>query len=173
VKFGTVRCRVISVDVRDDHDDETVSPDRQDTPPPVGDAEPARPVSTPEPPVGLGRDLVLYSLARFGIVAAVAVVLALVGVPALIGVVVGLIVGLPLAMLLFRGWHNRVSAGLAARAAIRREQRSRLRAELRGESAGQPDADTGADSAVTPDHPSDVPPDPRREHVGGPTENRR
>jgi Flp pilus assembly protein TadB len=82
---------------------------------------------------GLGRDLALYTLARLALVVVVAVVLVLAGVPLLISVGVGVIAGLPLSMLLLRGLHNRVSAGLAARSAARRAQRARLRAELRGE----------------------------------------
>ena len=109
-----------------------------DAPAAAGDAANQAGLRVPE---GLGRDLVLYSLARFGIVAVVAVVLSLAGVPLVLGLAAGLILGLPLAMLLFRGWHNRVSAGLAVRAAIRREQRAKLRAELRG-ADGEDDAGT-------------------------------
>lgn len=104
--------------------------DETDAPAQVEQTEPAAELRVPD---GLGRDLVLYSLARFGIIAVVAVVLSVVGVPLVLGLAAGLIVGLPLAMLLFRGWHNRVSHGLGVRAAIRREQRDKLRAELRGE----------------------------------------
>jgi uncharacterized protein DUF4229 len=114
--------------VREAHD-ETETPAQADQPTPVAELR---------VPDGLGRDLVLYSIARFGIVAVVAVVLSLVGVPLVLGLAAGLILGLPVAMLLFRGWHNRVSTGLAVRAAIRREQRATLRAELRG----QADSDT-------------------------------
>lgn len=68
--------------------------------------------------------------------AVVAVALALVGVPLLFGIAVGLIVGLPMSVLLFRERHNRVVAALGARGASRRAQRERLRAQLRGELAG-------------------------------------
>lgn len=106
----------------------------------------------PSPPEHLGRDLTLYSLARFGLVAVVAVVLALVGVPILIGIIVGLVLGLPLSMLALRPLHNRVSAGLAARSAIRRAQRDRLRAELRGEAseASEPFESGDPDAAARP-----------------------
>ena len=94
-------------------------------------------VDTPLPvvPPHVGRDLAVYVLARFVLVAAVAVVLTLINVPLLISIMVGLILGLPVSMLLFRGWHDRVAAGLAARGMVRRAARDRLRAELRGETA--------------------------------------
>lgn len=92
---------------------------------------------TPElPPVPphLGRDLGLYVLARFALVAAVAAVLTVINVPLLIAIAVGLVVGLPLSMVVLRGWHQRVARGLAARGMVRRAAREQLRAELRGES---------------------------------------
>ena len=107
-----------------------------DAPAQAGDTPAQAELRVPE---GLGRDLILYSAARFGIIAVVAVVLSLAGVPLVLGLAAGLILGLPLAMLLFRGWHNRVSAGLAVRSALRREQREKLRAELRGEDGTERD----------------------------------
>jgi Protein of unknown function (DUF4229) len=89
----------------------------------------------PEVPAHLGRDLLLYVLARFALVAVVATVLTLINVPLLISILVGLVLGLPVSMLLLRGWHERISAGLAARGMVRRAARDRLRSELRGETA--------------------------------------
>jgi hypothetical protein len=97
----------------------------------------------PQPPAvppHVGTDLALYVLARFALVAVVAVVLTLVHVPLLISIAVGLVAGLPLSMIMLRGWHQRVARGLAARGAARRAARDRLRAELRGENAATPDA---------------------------------
>jgi hypothetical protein len=96
----------------------------------------------PEVPPHIGRDLALYVLARFALVVAVALVLALVNVPLLVSIAVGLVAGLPLSMVLLRGWHQKIARGLAARGMARRAARDQLRAELRGE--GVPDA-------VTPD----------------------
>jgi hypothetical protein len=94
----------------------------------------------PPVPPHVGRDLALYVLARLALIAVVAVVLGLVDVPLLISVAVGVVIGLPLSMVVLRGWHERVSAGLAARGAVRRAQREALRAELRGEPATDPAA---------------------------------
>ena len=89
----------------------------------------------PEVPAHLGRDLTLYVLARFALVVAVAAVLTLINVPLLVSIAVGLVVGLPVSMVVLRGWHQRVAAGLAARGMVRRAARDRLRAELRGETS--------------------------------------
>jgi Protein of unknown function (DUF4229) len=104
-----------------------------------GPANPALPTVPPH----VGRDLALYVLARFALVAVIAVILTLINVPLLISVAVGLVVGVPLSMVVLRGWHERVAAGLAARGMVRRAARDALRAELRGDSrsgTASPDA---------------------------------
>jgi hypothetical protein len=89
----------------------------------------------PEVPPHVGRDLALYVLARFALVVTIAAVLTLINVPLLVSIAVGLVVGLPVSMVVLRGWHERVAAGLAARGMVRRAARDRLRAELRGETS--------------------------------------
>jgi hypothetical protein len=96
-------------------------------------AEPTAAAAPPVPP-HLGRDLTLYVLARFALVAVVTVVLGFVNVPLLIAIAVGLVVGLPLSLVVLRGQHEKIAAGLAARGMARRAARDQLRAELRGES---------------------------------------
>jgi hypothetical protein len=98
----------------------------------------ARQPALPVVPAHVGRDLALYVLARFALVAVVAVILALINVPLLVAIAVGLVAGVPLSMVVLRGWHDRVTAGLAARGAVRRAARDRLRAELRGETRSGP-----------------------------------
>lgn len=94
----------------------------------------------PPVPPHVGRDLALYILARLALIAIVAVVLGFANVPLLIAIAVGVVIGLPLSMVVLRGWHEKVSAGLAARGMVRRAAREELRAELRG--------DRGADGGV-------------------------
>ncbi|CRK60176.1 POSSIBLE CONSERVED MEMBRANE PROTEIN [Alloactinosynnema sp. L-07] len=77
----------------------------------------------------LGRDIALYTAARVAIVAAVTGALALFDIPLLVALAIGIVVGFPLGLLLFRGLNERVTAGLAERYA----DRDRLRAELRGD----------------------------------------
>ncbi|MGH3620452.1 MAG: DUF4229 domain-containing protein [Sciscionella sp.] len=84
------------------------------------------------------RDLTLYTLARLGLVAVVACLLVLSRVPLLIAVAVALVVGFPLALLLFRRLNARVATGLARHGAAREAERARLRAQLRGESSDDP-----------------------------------
>ena len=81
----------------------------------------------------LGRDLALYVLARFGLIAVVAVILLLFRVPLLVALAVGIVVGLPVGLLAFRGLNARVTAGLAVRNERRARERAKLRAQLRGE----------------------------------------
>jgi hypothetical protein len=102
--------------------------------------------SVPEVPAHLGRDLALYVIARFALVAVVAAVLTAAHVPLLISIAVGIILGVPLSMVVLRGWHAKLAVGLAARGMVRRAARDRLRAELRGETASEshaPDANLG------------------------------
>ncbi|WP_158886502.1 DUF4229 domain-containing protein [Amycolatopsis anabasis] len=86
----------------------------------------------------LGRDVTLYVLARFGLVAVIAVVLILVKVPLLVALAVGIVAGLPIGLLAFRGLNARVTAGLAVRNEKRARERAKLRAQLRGEDPEEP-----------------------------------
>jgi ABC-type bacteriocin/lantibiotic exporter with double-glycine peptidase domain len=86
----------------------------------------------------LARDLTLYTIARFGMVAIVTLLLMLAKVPALVALAVSVVVMMPLSLLVFRRLRRRVAAGLAERNAERSARRAQLRAQLRGEQA--PDA---------------------------------
>ncbi|MBW0119306.1 DUF4229 domain-containing protein [Pseudonocardia abyssalis] len=89
---------------------------------------------TSPPAPGLLPTIGLYALARLGLVAVVAALLALAGVPVLVAVLVGLIVALPLSMVLFRGLRSRLDAALAEASRRRGVEREALRSRLRGES---------------------------------------
>ncbi|WP_300008375.1 DUF4229 domain-containing protein [Pseudonocardia sp.] len=89
--------------------------------------------STPPPGPGLLPTVVLYTLARLGLVAVITLVLTLFGVPAIIAVLVALIVALPLSMVLFRGMRSRLDAAIAETTRRRAVEREALRARLRGE----------------------------------------
>lgn len=81
----------------------------------------------------LWRYLLLYTLARLALIAVITVALALVDVPLLVALAVGIIVAFPLSLVLFRGLRNKTTVALAARNSRRDAERERLRAELRGE----------------------------------------
>jgi len=94
-------------------------------------------VGTPQTaPTGsaLVRDVVLYTAARLAMVAIMALLLVLAGVPLLVSVLLALVVAVPLSMLLLGALRARVNAGLAAQGARRRAERDRLRQQLRGDS---------------------------------------
>lgn len=87
------------------------------------------------PPTGpaLARDVALYTVARLAMVAAVALILVLAGVPLLVSILLALVVALPLSMLLLGSLRTRVSAGLAVARTRRKAERDRLRRQLRGD----------------------------------------
>lgn len=81
----------------------------------------------------LNRDLVLYTLARFGLLAVIALLLVLAEVPAVVALLLALVVSLPLSVIVLPGLRARVNAGVAAMIQRRRAERDRLRAQLRGD----------------------------------------
>lgn len=86
---------------------------------------------------GFVWDVVLYSTARLGVVAVVAVGLVLLEVPLLVAVLIALVVALPMSMVLLRPLRVRVAEGMAAASARRRAERARLRDQLRGKGASE------------------------------------
>jgi membrane protein implicated in regulation of membrane protease activity len=92
-------------------------------------AAPAAPSGEP----GLAGVLVLYVLARVGLLALIAGLLVLAGTPLVIALLVALIVALPLSMLVFRGLRARLDTALAVARERRGAQRAALREGLRGE----------------------------------------
>lgn len=101
--------------------------------------EPAGPDGLAAARRALARDLVLYTLARLGlVVVVVAVVLGAAAlfsaeIPLLVAVVVGVVVALPLSLVLLSGLRTRVNTGLEVVSARRRADKEDLRARLRGE----------------------------------------
>ena len=77
--------------------------------------------------------LVAYTLARLCLVALVAGLLVLAGVPLVLAILIGVVAALPLSMLLLRGLRKRMDAGVAAVQERRTAQREVLRARLRGD----------------------------------------
>ncbi|MDQ3990597.1 MAG: DUF4229 domain-containing protein [Actinomycetota bacterium] len=81
----------------------------------------------------LNRDLVLYTLARLGLLAVIALLLVLAGVPVVVALLLALVVSLPLSVIVLPGLRARVNAGVAEMVQRRRAERDRLRAQLRGD----------------------------------------
>lgn len=109
---------------------------------------------------GLGATLALYVLARLALVAVLAALLVLAGVPLIIAVLVALIVALPLSMILFRGLRARLDGALVAARERRSRERAALRARLRG------DADEPGPRAPDSDEPAQHQPDRGEDRPG-------
>jgi hypothetical protein len=75
----------------------------------------------------------LYTVARLAMVAAMALILVLAGVPLLVSILIALVVALPLSMVLLGSLRARVNTGLAVVGERRRAERDRLRRQLRGD----------------------------------------
>ena len=92
-------------------------------------------VAPQTPPTGstLARDVVLYTVARLAMVAAIALILVLAGVPLPVSILLALVVALPLSIVLLGSLRARVNAGLALVGERRRTERDRLRRQLRGD----------------------------------------
>jgi hypothetical protein len=98
-------------------------------------AEPPRSPDSPldSPPRSLGVAIARYGSARLTLVAALTVVLVLVGVPLLVAVMVALVVALPLSLVLFPKLRRELDAAMAVTGQRRKEQKARLRSQLSGE----------------------------------------
>ena len=92
-------------------------------------------VAPQTPPTGstLARDVALYTVARLAMVAAIALILVLAGVPLPVSILLALVVALPLSIVLLGSLRARVNAGLALVGEHRRTERERLRRQLRGD----------------------------------------
>jgi hypothetical protein len=92
-------------------------------------------VAPQTPPTGstLARDVALYTVARLAMVAAMALILVLAGVPLLVSILLALVVALPLSIVLLGSLRARVNTGLAVVGERRRAERDRLRRQLRGD----------------------------------------
>lgn len=90
------------------------------------------------PAPSLAPALLVYTAARLGLIAVVAGVLLVAGVPLLLALLIGLIVALPLSMVLLKGPRARLDAALAASGARRSAERDALRARLRGNDPDEP-----------------------------------
>jgi len=86
----------------------------------------------------LAGDIALYTLARLGLLVVIALLLVLVGVPAVVALLLAFVVSLPLSLFLLRDLRLRVGAGLTEATERRRMERERLRAQLRGEEGRRP-----------------------------------
>ena len=98
--------------------------------------------------------LVAYTLARLCLVAVVAGLLVLAGVPLVLAVLIGVVAALPLSMLLLRGLRKRMDASLAVVRERRAAQREVLRARLRGDDLRESDEGAEREADASEHRPS-------------------
>ena len=97
----------------------------------------------------LARDVLVFSAARLGLVVAIAGLVlgvsALLGatVPLVVALLIAVVAALPLSLLLFQGLRRRVNEGIVVVDAQRRAERERLQARLSGDPEQGPEARGG------------------------------
>ena len=95
-------------------------------------AESTTPGTPPPAPPRILPWLLLYTLGRLAIAAALVALLWLAGLGSFPGLLFGVLLSMPVAYLVLRPVRDRLTAALAARNAARRAQREDLRARLTG-----------------------------------------
>ena len=93
---------------------------------------PAGPTGAPATPPKILPWLVIYTVGRFAIAAALVLLLWLVGLGSFPGLLFGLLLSMPVSYLLLRPSRERLSEALAARSLARRTAKEDLRTRLSG-----------------------------------------
>ncbi len=112
----------------------TPDPSRADGPATADQPEPSPDRSAGTPPAGPLGPLLIYTVLRIGLIAALTAALTLF-MPLIVALLFAIIVQLPLSWVLFAGPRRRVNEAMAASSAHRRAERERLRAALAGQDA--------------------------------------
>lgn len=95
-------------------------------------AVPAGPTGGPATPPKVLPWLVIYTVGRLSIFAALALILVLVGLDFYSGLLFGLLLSMPVSYLVLRPSRERLTEALAARSVARRAAKDDLRARLSG-----------------------------------------
>jgi hypothetical protein len=93
---------------------------------------PASPAGGPATPPRILPWLVIYTVGRFAVAAALVLLLWMVGLDQWSGLLFGLLLSMPVSYLLLRPSRERLSEGLAARSIARRAAKEDLRTRLSG-----------------------------------------
>jgi hypothetical protein len=99
---------------------------------PESNTVPAGPAGGPATPPRILPWLLMYTVGRLGIAAALVLILWLVGLDFWSGALFGLLLSMPASYLLLRPSRERLNEGLAARSLARRTAKQELRARLSG-----------------------------------------
>ncbi|TKJ16520.1 DUF4229 domain-containing protein [Blastococcus sp. CCUG 61487] len=100
---------------------------------PARAGRPMTPAGGPATPPSVLPWLVMYTVGRLGIFAALTLVLLWVGLPLFTSMLFGLLLSMPIAYVLLRPSRERLNEGLVARQAARRAEKEQLRSRLSGE----------------------------------------
>ena len=102
---------------------------------PESNTVPAGPAGGPATPPRILPWLLMYTVGRLGIAAALVLILWLAGLDFWSGALFGLLLSMPASYLLLRPSRERLNEGLAARSLARRTAKQELRARLSGTDA--------------------------------------
>jgi len=103
--------------------------------PPGDGATPTGPDGGPARPPRIASWLLIYTVGRIGIFAALTVLLWMLGMDFWSGLLFGLLLSLPVAYVVLRPSRDRLTEGLAARSLARRAAKEDLRTRLSGDTA--------------------------------------
>jgi Protein of unknown function (DUF4229) len=101
-----------------------------------GEQSPVGPAGSPATPPPLLVPVVLLTLGRILIFAALTALLWVSGLGSFPGILFGLLLSMPVSFFLLRPVRDRVTEAIAARSALRTSRKEELRAQLRGDDAG-------------------------------------
>ena len=99
----------------------------------TGPATPGAPTGGPATPPRVAPPLVLYTVGRVLITAALVAVIWVAGLPGFPALLFGLLLSMPASHVLLRGVRDRLTEALAARTVARRAAKEELRARLSGD----------------------------------------
>ncbi len=99
----------------------------------TGPATPGAPTGGPATPPRVAPPLVLYTVGRLLITAALVAVIWVAGLPGFPALLFGLLLSMPASHVLLRGVRDRLTEALAARTVARRTAREELRSRLSGD----------------------------------------
>ncbi|UOY00985.1 DUF4229 domain-containing protein [Blastococcus sp. PRF04-17] len=98
----------------------------------AGGATPASPTGGPARPPRIAPWLVIYTIGRFAIAAALVLLLWQIGLAGTPGLLFGVLLSMPVSYVLLRPSRDRLTEAMAARSVARRNAKEELRARLSG-----------------------------------------
>ncbi len=101
----------------------------------MAETVPGAPTGGPATPPRVAPWLLVYTVGRLAIAAALVLILWMVGLGSFPGLLFGVLLSMPVAYVLLRPARDRLTEALAARAVARKQAKENLRARLSGDEA--------------------------------------